>query len=235
MPLRALIFDVDGTLADTEDVHRQAFNAAFADAGFDWSWGAPMYTQLLAVTGGKKRIHFYLEGMHPEILKRDDIDEVIAELHKQKTAYYVAAMNEGRVPLRPGIERVLREARNEGLTLAIATTTTPVNVQSLLEAAIGPEALDWFDAIGAGDCVDHLKPAPDVYLWVLDKLGLDPEDCLAIEDSANGLKASLAAGVPTLITHCPYTAHHDFAGALKVLDGLGDDIDIAELKKIHNQ
>ena len=223
MSLSALIFDVDGTLADTEEAHRLAFNATFSKAGLDWEWGAKMYTHLLLVTGGKERIRFFLEGMHPDILKRDDIDQLIADLHKQKTDYYVAALKEGRVPLRPGIERLLREAREQGLTLAIATTTTPVNLQSLIENTLGAPALDWFDAIGAGDCVDNLKPAPDVYFWVLDKLDIDPAQCLAIEDSGNGLKAAMGAGIPTLITSCPYTAHHDFAGALAVLDGLGEN------------
>ncbi len=233
MALSALIFDVDGTLADTEDAHRQAFNAAFATGGFDWNWGPEMYTQLLAATGGMARIRFFLEGLHPEILKKDGIDDVIADLHKQKTAYFIEALNEGRVPLRPGIERLLREAREEGLRLAIATTTTPINVQTLLENTIGTEALDWFDAIGAGDCVDNLKPAPDIYYWVLDRLNLGAAQCLAIEDSSNGLKAAIAAGLATVITSCPYTAHHDFTGAVAVLDGLGDDVDIAQLKRWH--
>ncbi|MBC8269350.1 MAG: HAD-IA family hydrolase [Rhodospirillaceae bacterium] len=234
MTLRALIFDVDGTLADTEEVHRQSFNTAFADAGFDWVWGTELYTQLLVATGGKARIRFYLEGLKPDILKRDDIDQLIASLHKQKTAYYVAAMKEGRVPLRAGVERLLREARDDGLILAIATTTTPINLQSLIESTLGADALDWFDAIGAGDCVDNLKPAPDVYLWVLDRLNLDPNQCLAIEDSANGLKAAMAAGVPTLITSCPYTAHHDFSGAVAVLDGLGEtEPGLEQLRRWH--
>ncbi len=236
MSLRALIFDVDGTLADTEDIHRQAFNSAFEAAGFDWAWGVPMYTQLLEVTGGKGRIRLYLEGLHPEVLKRDDIDELITNLHKQKTANYVDALNNGKVRLRPGVERLLREAHGEGMTLAIATTTTPVNLQSLIVNTLGIDALDWFDAIGAGDCVDRLKPSPDVYLWVLDRLNLDPNQCLAIEDSANGLRAARAAGVPTLITSCPYTAHHDFSGAMKMLDSLGEKgVNLDQLREWHGK
>jgi len=227
--LQALIFDVDGTLADTEDAHRLAFNDAFAEAGLDWTWGRELYTHLLTVTGGKARIHFYLEAYHPEFLKMDDISQRIAELHKAKNGFYVAAVKAGKVPLRPGVERLLGEARKEGLTLAIATTTTPVNLQSLIESTLGSEALDWFDVIGAGDCVENLKPAADVYLWVLDRLNLTADQCLAIEDSANGLKSALAAGVPTLVTSCPYTAHHDFMGAAAVLDDLGD-VDIEKLR-----
>ena len=222
MKLSALIFDVDGTLADTEDAHRKAFNAAFKEFGYDWHWDRDLYTHLLSVTGGKKRIRLFLQENHPEMLDGDIDDERIAEFHKVKTAFYVEAMKAGRVPLRPGVERLLREARDQGLRLAIATTTTPVNLQSLIESTLGAEALDWFEAIGAGDCVDHLKPAPDVYLWVLDRLNLDPSRCLAFEDSANGLKAATGAGLKTLVTSCPYTAHHDFSGAMAVLDGFGE-------------
>ncbi|NQV46681.1 MAG: HAD-IA family hydrolase [Rhodospirillaceae bacterium] len=234
MPLSALIFDVDGTLADTEDAHRLAFNAAFADYGFHWKWDRDVYTRLLAVTGGRARIRHFLEGAAPDMLERADIGDVIASLHKCKTDHYVAALNSGGVPLRPGVERLLREAHAEsGLRLAIATTTTPVNIQALIENTLGAEALDWFDAIGAADCVENLKPAPDVYLWVLDRLGLDAADCLALEDSANGLKAASAAGLKTVITACPYTAHHDFGGALRVLGGLGDDVDVGTLRGWH--
>ncbi len=233
MPLSALIFDVDGTLADTEDAHRLAFNAAFAEFGHDWVWDRALYTHLLSVTGGKARIRFFLEEYHPARLDEAGIDAHIAELHACKTGHYVEAMKAGRVPLRPGVARLFGEARAAGLTLAIATTTTPVNLQSLIESTLGPQALDWFDAIGAGDCVENLKPSPEVYLWVLDRLGLAPEQCLAVEDSANGLKAAAAAGIPTLITSCPYTAHHDFTGALAVLDGLGDEHDVDWLKRLH--
>lgn len=227
--MQALIFDVDGTLADTEEAHRLAFNQAFAEAGLDWNWGPELYTHLLTVTGGKARIRFYLEAYHSEFLKADGINERIGDLHKAKTKFYVAAVKAGQVPLRPGVENLLGEARKEGLTLAIATTTTPVNLQSLIENTLGSEALDWFDVIGAGDCVENLKPAADVYLWVLDRLKLNAGQCLAIEDSANGLKSALAAGVPTLVTSCPYTAHHDFMGAAAVLDNLGD-VDIEKLR-----
>ena len=220
--LKALVFDVDGTLADTEDGHRRAFNQAFRDFGFDWTWPTSLYAQLLGVTGGRARIRHYLEQSHPEMLDRDDPDGWIAVLHTRKTELYVAALNGGEIPLRPGVERLLCEARTDGLKLAIATTTTPINVQALIENTLGREALDWFDAIGAGDCVANLKPAPDVYLWVLDRLGLPPSACVAFEDSANDVIAARSAGLSTVVTHCPYTRDHDFSGAVAVADGLGD-------------
>ncbi|MHA1598636.1 MAG: HAD-IA family hydrolase [Alphaproteobacteria bacterium] len=226
MQLKALLFDVDGTLADTEDAHRIAFNAAFVDFGFDWHWDRDLYTRLLAVTGGQARIRYFLEDAGLQMLD----DAVIADMHKRKTTHYVEALQEGRVPLRPGVENLIHEARTEGLTLAIATTTTPVNVQTLLENTLGPESLDWFKAIGAGDCVENLKPSPDVYLWVLDRLGLEPDVCLALEDSANGLKSASAAGLQTIVTHCPYTAHHDFDGALAVFDEFDGNVDVGVLR-----
>lgn len=229
MQLKALVFDVDGTLADTEDAHRTAFNMAFADFGFDWHWDRALYTRLLAVTGGRARIKFFLKGADMEMLG----DEEIAQMHKRKTSHYVEALKGGRVPLRPGVEELLRQARTEGLILAIATTTTPINVQTLLESTIGPAALDWFKVIGAGDCVDNLKPAPDVYLWVLDRLGLEAGQCLALEDSINGLAAATAAGLGTVITHCHYTADHDFTGALAVFDRFDGVVDCRTLRGLH--
>jgi beta-phosphoglucomutase-like phosphatase (HAD superfamily) len=229
LQLKALLFDVDGTLADTEDAHRTAFNLAFADFGFDWHWDRALYTRLLAVTGGRARIRYFLEDAGMETPD----DETIAHMHKCKTAHYVEALEGGRVPLRPGVEALLREAMSEGLILAIATTTTPINVRTLLENTLGAEALDWFKVIGAGDCVDNLKPAPDVYLWVLYRLGLEAGECLAIEDSANGLKAARLAGLGTVVTHCPYTADQDFTGALAVFDGFDKAVDVAALRKLH--
>ena len=222
MPLKALIFDVDGTLADTEEAHRLAFNTAFRESSLDWNWDRDLYTDLLTVTGGQLRIRHFLHTTHPDFLDRVDVDDWIADLHRRKTAHYVTALNSGGVPLRPGIKRLLLEARDQGMKLAIATTTTPVNVKALLENTLGAPALDWFDAIGAGDCVDNLKPAPDVYLWVLDKLGLPADECLAIEDSANGLRAARGADLKTLVTYCPYTAEHDFNGSMVIANGLGE-------------
>lgn len=217
MKLQALIFDVDGTLADTErDGHRLAFNAAFADAGLSWDWDPALYGELLEVTGGKERIRLFCERYVPEFLHQADADARIRELHAAKTRHYVALCAQG-IPLRPGVERLLREAHGAGLLLAIATTTTPENVSALL----APDLLALFDKVGAGDTVPHKKPAPDVYLWVLAQLGLPAAACLAIEDSANGLKASLGAGLATVITLTDYTREHDFAGALTVLPDLG--------------
>lgn len=222
-PLKALIFDVDGTLADTErDGHRLAFNAAFREAGLSWHWDVPRYGELLAVTGGKERITHFARQHAPALVARPDFESLVRKLHVLKTQHFVQIVRAGRVPLRPGIAPLIREARAAGIRLAIATTTSPENVETLLRTSLGPEAVGWFAAIGAGDIVPAKKPAPDIYLWVLERLGLPASSCLAIEDSANGLQSSLGAGVPTLVTENDYTQGQDFTGALAVLPDLGN-------------
>jgi HAD superfamily hydrolase (TIGR01509 family) len=217
--LQALIFDVDGTLADTErDGHRIAFNAAFAEAGLAWDWDAALYGELLAVTGGKERMRFFCERHDPAFLQQPDADARIKALHAAKTKHYLALLDKGGIPMQPGVARLMREARAAGLRLAIATTTTPENVTALLPA----ELMVMFEIVGAGDTVPRKKPAPDIYLWVLEQLGLPASACLAFEDSANGLKASLAASLPTLVTESEYTLDHDFSGAFAVLSDLGE-------------
>ncbi len=219
--LQALIFDVDGTLADTErDGHRPAFNAAFREAGLDWEWDEALYGELLAVTGGKERIAHFVARHRPEFAQWPDYAEQVAALHKAKTRHYTRLAAAGRIPLRSGVARLLAEARAAGLRLAVATTTSPENVSSLLVPALGPDAMAWFEVVGAGDVVPAKKPAPDIYRWVLERLGLPAAACLAFEDSENGLRASLGAGLATVVSPCDYTRGQDFSGAAAILDSL---------------
>jgi HAD superfamily hydrolase (TIGR01509 family) len=218
----ALLFDVDGTLADTErDGHRVAFNRAFAEAGLDWVWDVPLYGDLLAVTGGKERIRHYVDQYRRDYRRPPDFDDLVVRLHSEKTRHFTALVAQAGIPLRPGIRRLIGESRRAGVRLAIATTTTPENVSALLHH-VAPDAETWFEVIGAGDVVAAKKPAPDIYLYVLERLGLSAAGCIAFEDSENGLRSALAAGLTTIITINDYTRTHDFGGAALVLDHLGD-------------
>lgn len=221
--LQALIFDVDGTLAETErDAHRVAFNETFAQYHLDWDWSVELYGELLTVTGGKERIQFYLDRYRQDYSRPSNLNAFITELHQEKTARYNAMLVNQPIPLRPGVHRLLAEARQEGLRLAIATTTSLQNVITLLEGSLGTAAVNWFEVIAAGDLVTAKKPAPDIYHYALKALKLKPTQCLAIEDSGNGIRSALGAHIPTIITVNDYTRHEDFTGALLVVDHLGE-------------
>lgn len=220
----ALLFDVDGTLADTErDGHRVAFNRAFADAGLDWEWDVELYGELLGVTGGKERIRHYLDHYDTDFPRPDDLDDFIAGLHRDKTAHYTRLIADGDLPLRPGVRRLLEQARAAGLRLAIATTTTPANVTALIENALSPDAMDWFEVVGAGDIVPSKKPAPDIYSWVMREMGVTPDQVIAFEDSGHGVTSAVGAGIDcVVVTTNDYTRDQDFDAACVVMNHLGD-------------
>jgi beta-phosphoglucomutase-like phosphatase (HAD superfamily) len=232
--LSALIFDVDGTLADTERAHCAAFNHAFDELGLGWHWDDTLYTELLEISGGKERVLHYWKRVNPDIKAIDShaVQDTVARIHELKTAHYEASVNSGEVSLRPGVLTLIDEASRHGLRLAIATTTSPVNISALLRRAMGPDWRHNFAAIGDASSAPIKKPHPQVYLQMLDALKLDARECLAFEDSGNGLQSASAAGLATVITPTQYTRHHDFAKAMRVVPDLGG-VDLTQLQQWH--
>jgi HAD superfamily hydrolase (TIGR01509 family) len=220
--LDALIFDIDGTMADTEEGHRCAFNLAFERFGLGWHWDAGDYLGLLHVTGGKERLAHYIETLEVGEAEKRRLASRIPEIHQQKTRFYAALAGDGGIPLRPGVERLLGEAREAGARLAIASTTTRANIDALLRATLGPCGVAMFKAIACGDEVPRKKPAPDIYLLALRRLERDAAHCIAFEDSTNGLRAASGAGLWTVVTPTPWTEGSDFASAGLLLPDLGE-------------
>jgi HAD superfamily hydrolase (TIGR01509 family) len=218
--LAALIFDLDGTLADTEETHRQAFNAAFIEFELWWDWSPPLYARLLAVSGGKERLRHYIGTLRVPAAERERLLQIVPALHATKTRLYTELLVRGQRPFRAGVLPLLRAAHGAGLKLAIASTTTSANVSALLQANLGTAPGIGFDVVACGDVVRDKKPAPDIYRLALSSLRLPSEACIAFEDSVNGLRAAKAAGLATVITPSRWTAEEDFSGADLVLPSL---------------
>jgi HAD superfamily hydrolase (TIGR01509 family) len=222
MSCEALIFDVDGTLADTEELHRRAFNLAFATCRLDWSWDVPLYGELLRVTGGKERIASYVDRLRLPATEQRSLQALIPEIHATKTRLYKELVEAGQVKARSGIRRLMMEARHAGMRVAIASTTSPENIEPLVIAGLGPQAMTWFDTIATGDVVANKKPAPDIYNVALRTLNVAPARAVAVEDSAIGVKAAKAAGLFTVATPSIWTLSQDFQAADLLLESLGD-------------
>jgi HAD superfamily hydrolase (TIGR01509 family) len=211
--LRAVIFDVDGTLADTErDGHRPAFNAAFAEHGLDIEWGVAEYGHLLAVTGGSRRIAADLRARG----FGDETAELAARVHRTKTDLFTDRVTSGAIVARPGLPDLVADLATAGIRLAVATTGRRSWVEPLIDRLLAEHPVE---VVVTGDDVAELKPDPEVYLRALAGLGLPAADALAVEDSAVGLHAATAAGLATVVVAGGYTAEQDFAGAAAVLPG----------------
>ncbi len=221
-PAPALIFDVDGTLADTEEVHRRAFNHAFLTYGLDWHWDPALYNDLLHVTGGKERIATYISTLGLPAKQEGALRDLIPDIHRRKTRFYRQMLEQGSAEPRPGVRRLIDQARDAGALLAIASTTSPENIEPLIVAAFGPQAPGWFAAIACGDIVARKKPAPDIYEVALGLLHIGARDAVAVEDSANGVSSAKAAGLFTVATPGTWTRTQDFSRADLVLESLAE-------------
>ena len=220
--MKALIFDCDGVLVDTErDGHRVAFNRAFAEVGLDTEWDVELYGDLLKVAGGKERIRHYFETAGWPPAARGDIDAFVGALHRRKTDIFTEIIASGQLPLRSGIIRLVDEAIAAGVRLGVCTTSNPKSVDGVLDL-MGPQRKGRFEFVLAGDVVSKKKPDPEIYELAKRRLDLDPTQCLVIEDSRNGMLAAIGAGFPCLITTSTYTTEEDFDGAARVVAELGD-------------
>ena len=222
----ALIFDCDGVLADTErDGHLPAFNEMFEEFGLPVRWSDAEYAEKLKVGGGKERMRTLLtpDFVAAAGLPADPaaLDEQVAGWHRRKTEIYTGIIRGGAIPPRPGVRRVAAAAYEAGWTLAVASTSAEASVRSVLELAMGPELAAHF-SVFAGDVVQRKKPAPDIYAFAVDRLGLDPAGVVVIEDSRNGMLAALGAGLVCAVTTSAYTGDEDFTGAAIVVTSLGD-------------
>ena len=224
--MRALVFDCDGVLADTErDGHLPAFNQMFEEFHLPVHWSEEDYAEKLKIGGGKERLaslltpEFIAAAHLPE--DEDGLRAAVASWHQRKTEIYTQLVDSGALPGRPGVKRIAAEADARGIRLAVASTSAEPSVVAVLRYAVGEELAARF-AVFAGDIVPAKKPAPDIYLYSLDALGIPADEVVVIEDSANGLQAARAAGLRTVITVSSYTVAEDFSGAALVVSSLGD-------------
>jgi HAD superfamily hydrolase (TIGR01509 family) len=218
----ALVFDVDGTLVDTEETHRQAFNLAFAELHLGFAWDAEEYADLLAIAGGKERLTHYFAALDQPAAERERLVALVPEVHARKTKHFAELVSSGGSPLRPGVAPLLDDARAAGLPVAIASTTTAANVEALLRASFGADGAARFAVIACGDVVPAKKPAPDIYTYALARLQVPASRAVAFEDSAIGLSAAKAAGLFCVVTPTRWTADQDLRAADLLLPHLGD-------------
>lgn len=222
MTLEALIFDLDGTMVDTEELHRQAFLGAFHEFDLRWDWGPHTYMGLLEVSGGKERIAAYIDARDEPAHEKTRLKRLAPAIHAAKTRIYGELIASGAAPLRPGVMLLIREARAAGMRLGVVATTNTANVIALLSSALGAEAFGWIESLVGGDQVARRKPDPETYERALAALAVPGRSCAAFEDSANGLRAAQAAGLYTVVTPARWTMAQDFAGADLLLPSLRD-------------
>jgi HAD superfamily hydrolase (TIGR01509 family) len=212
----AVVFDVDGTLVDSErDGHRVAFNAAFDEAGLPDRWDVPTYGRLLAITGGARRLASWFESTGRTA---DEARRLAEKLHTRKTELMRELIEDGRIQARPGVHRLLDELEAAEIPAHVATTGTRAWVEPLLERVFGPR----FQVVVTGTDVSDLKPSPAAYLEVLRRTGTAAAGTVAVEDSANGVNAAVAAGLRCVAAYNSYTRDDDLSGATLVAGGLDD-------------
>ncbi len=222
MKLKGIIFDVDGTIADTEEIHRQAFNQTFDEFNLNWHWSVEDYRKILHISGGKERFKIFLDEDKALKSKIEAPKRFVREMHKRKSQLYRSILKHDDIQLRPGVIRLINEALDKGIQLAVATSSSMANLTTLFNKTLDIEPNELFNSIVTSDTVQDKKPSPAVYQCALSGLGLSADTCVAIEDTQNGNLAALAAGLQTVITTHAYTIDNDFTGASIVTNNLGE-------------
>lgn len=232
MSLEALIFDLDGTMADTEEMHRQAFNAAFIKLDLWWDWGPLRYGELLDVSSGMDRLHHFIETLNATPEEKARLHAIVPAIHATKSEIYAELLRAGRPPLRPGVKRLIGEAQHQGLKVAVVSTSCSANALAVLGGHFMPPQFQGVDLLVSVAEVPQRKPAPDLYQRALALLRKPAEACIAFEDSANGLRAARAAGLTTVVTPSRWTMAQDFSGAGFLLRDL-NELRLGELQRMH--
>jgi HAD superfamily hydrolase (TIGR01509 family) len=218
---RAILWDVDGTLAETErDAHRVAFNVAFETLGLSWRWNEALYGQLLRIAGGRERLLHFLSSQQDAPPAGKEREALAAELHRRKNHHYAQLVSEGRIPLREGVHGLMQQCRDQEVLMGIATTTSRSNLVALLSAHLGAGWPSWFAAVVCGEDVTRKKSDPEVYALALAQLRLAASDVVAIEDSPDGTLAARRAGIPVVVTRSVYFSKTHIEGATAIGPGL---------------
>ena len=222
MLLSAVLFDVDGTIAETEELHRKSFNESFKEFNLDWFWDKPIYKELINIGGGKERIQHYMKRAWPEMLEYKNLSKYIDSIHKVKNEIYEDYLNEETITFRPGIKRLISELKESRIRIALVSSSSKTNIENLLLKGLQFKSIDFFDLIAHGDCTKNKKPSPEIYEWALEKLKLSAQSCIAIEDSPRGLDSAVAAKIKVIVTPSELTSDENFEDADLVVSDLGE-------------
>lgn len=234
MPLKLVISDLDGTILETEDYHRRAYNALFEELDLPERWSKRDYSERLTEVGGSKIREIFRWLNRPEA----EYADVKRRLYARKTELYteliVADLMANDLGLRPGVARLFAELAEQGIPIAIASTCVKRAAIDVIRAAMGKEFLDSLATICAGDDVERMKPHPDVYLLAAEQCGIDPSNCLVLEDTGHGLQAALAAGMICVATPSELAHGNDFTGAHLLAENLDTPVrvDVECLRKL---
>jgi len=222
MLLSAVLFDVDGTISETEDFHRKSFNEAFKEFNLDWFWDEAIYKELINIGDGKERIEYYIKRAWPEMLEYKNLTKYINSIHKVKNEIFKDFIMDCDIKFRPGVVRLINELRENNVRIAIVSSTTQDDLFTLFKNGLNMDPNTTFDLIAHGDCTEKKRPSPEIYEWILEKLRIAPQSCVAIEDSLRGLRSAVNANINVLVTPSIYTKNEDFKEANIVVSSLGE-------------